>query len=313
MPITFKSKFEGVEITNSQKETVNLLSRKHISLVKDDKKDQVNIYGLGRNNNSFLTGVGVADLDTSLSIGTLDELMAYLENMVTPTALVGAAGVNPEIDNLEFSTLWEYGATHRHPNRPTTGVTMVVSSDDATDINRPVVIKFGTKGDGTHGTETVMLNGQNKVTFSGTWLSAGFVEIQGPGLAGNVYIYEDTAISGGVPTDTTKVMHYLPVGVQKVAPGLITIPTDKKLAVYLLDLSNDSSNPVEYNMEVNVIGQSYGWIKQVRTIVNWSSQQVMPMSPTVLKSGLQYRFTAKSSSGTGILSCANAAMIEFDA
>ena len=99
-----------------------------------------------------------------------------------------------EVDITSFNTTEVYLSTN--------GID-TISSSDAGDTGQ-VYIEGMTISGGilTFVSEIVTLNGQNKVTLAAPL--ARCTRMRG-NVAGDVYVYEDTAISGGVPTDTSKI------------------------------------------------------------------------------------------------------------
>lgn len=117
-------------------------------------------------------------------------------------------GNNPDIDALVWETVWERGGDETYL---TTNAIDTLSSSDASD-SEPVTITghtiSGTGEDATFTrvTQTATVDGQNKVTLTTPLARVERIKnANGTNFAGNVYVYEDTAITGGVPTDGTKV------------------------------------------------------------------------------------------------------------
>lgn len=91
-----------------------------------------------------------------------------------------------------------------------------VSSDNTGDT-RTLVVEGHTLSGGnlTFSTETITLNGQNKVTLSTPLARVNRMyapDGDTTDLVGVIYAYEDTAITAGVPTDGTKVHCMIPAG-----------------------------------------------------------------------------------------------------
>jgi len=107
-----------------------------------------------------------------------------------------------------YQTVWANGGNESYV---TTDAIDTVSSSNAGDavtmkIEGHTVSGTGADAQYTFVIQTVVLNGQTKVVL-GTPLarvSRAYIDSSTP-LAGDFYVYEDTAISGGVPSDSTKV------------------------------------------------------------------------------------------------------------
>lgn len=133
-----------------------------------------------------------------------------------------------------FRTCWEYGSVgigdidYTYTADDSAPVT-TMSSSDAGDT-QSVRIE-GVDGAGTFVSQTKSLNGQNKVTLD-TPLNCAFraynddtsaVPAIATAFAGGVYIYEDTPIVTGVPTDKSKIKAYVSA-FNQTFQALYTIP-----------------------------------------------------------------------------------------
>ena len=300
--ITFHDKLDGVIIIDTVKQDTIFVSRDSFSLRMMEKSSpqRIEVFGDIRNNNSFLKGVELTEFDPSLGLGTISEAFEYLKPFKEKTPIGGTIAHSLDIYNLTAKTIWDYAGTEDHPFRPITGETVSISSDSPFDVGHQVTVRIGVGGDGKFKTEVVTLNGQNKVTLSGTWLSTGLVQVIGPAPQGNIYVYKDGAITAGVPNTTSDVMQYLPIGTQLSAPGNIAVPTDRRFVVDWISMASSSSSVTSIVIEFNVIGQSYGWVKQLQTSINFNDRINGGNSPIVLDPGLQYRFTAIDASGSNV-------------
>jgi hypothetical protein len=99
---------------------------------------------------------------------------------------------------------WEYGITPgaEEYTFSTTAAIDTVSSDNAADTELITII--GLDANYIEVTQSVNLNGQNKVTLATPLLRFNrALNANGTPFLGNVYIYEDGAITGGVPNVVT--------------------------------------------------------------------------------------------------------------
>lgn len=108
-----------------------------------------------------------------------------------------------------YETVWEYGGNETYV---TTNAIDTVSSSSASDTATEMFIEghtvsgTGTSSQFTFVTQTVTLNGQNKVTLATPLarVSRAYVA-NSTVLVGDFYVYEDDTLSSGVPTTATKV------------------------------------------------------------------------------------------------------------
>lgn len=115
-------------------------------------------------------------------------------------------GVNPDVNGVE-ETVWDIGGIETYA----TGNTIdTISSTNATDtevirIEGHTVIGTGVDAKFTFVVQTVTLNGQNKVLLPIPVARVSYMENANSfSLVGDVFVYEDTAIVAGAPTDLTK-------------------------------------------------------------------------------------------------------------
>jgi len=105
-------------------------------------------------------------------------------------------------------TVWEYGGNETYV---TTNAIDTVSSSDAADtapvmyVEGHTVSGTGADSEFTFTTQTVTLNGQNKVTLDTPLARVSRAYVESGTLAGDFYVYEDDTLSGGVPTTAAKV------------------------------------------------------------------------------------------------------------
>jgi len=116
-------------------------------------------------------------------------------------------GENDDLAASTWETVWEIGDDETYVS---TNIIDTISSSDAGDtqtinIEGHTVTGTGANQQFTFVVQEVTLNGQNKVTLTTPLARVSrAANDNGTTLLGDVYVYEDTAISGGVPTDITK-------------------------------------------------------------------------------------------------------------
>jgi hypothetical protein len=116
-------------------------------------------------------------------------------------------GRDDEIGTV-FETVWEFGGDEVYA---TTNIIDTISSSDASDtavvtLEGHTVTGTGTAAQFTEVTETVTLNGQNKVVLATPLARVNRASLTGSAtVAGDVYVYADGTISAGVPTTAADV------------------------------------------------------------------------------------------------------------
>lgn len=132
-------------------------------------------------------------------------------------------GRNPDMPLLGEEMIWSYGGNETLLSANT--INTVSSADAAATQN--VLISGHTFGaDGfTFVQQMVTLNGQSKVTLETPLARAQFARCMSPeGLADDVFIYEDSAITNGIPDDSTKVHNFIEGGINQASKAMLTIP-----------------------------------------------------------------------------------------
>lgn len=127
-------------------------------------------------------------------------------------------GENPNVGSTSSGyTIWYTGQDQAHETYPANNVNSIdtISAANSSDTGKEVTIEGHTQsgGDRTFVSQTATLLGNNKVSLTTPLNRATRIYNSGTvNLLGEVYCYEDTAISGGKPSDTTKIHITLPQG-----------------------------------------------------------------------------------------------------
>ena len=126
-------------------------------------------------------------------------------------------GANPSVGTTR-ATLWYTGQDQANETYVADNTNSIdtISSSSASDTE-VVTIEGHTMsgGDKTFVVQTATLNGQNKVTLGTALNRCTRVYHAGQSttdLVGEIYVYEDTTITSGKPTDTTKIHITVPAG-----------------------------------------------------------------------------------------------------
>lgn len=112
-----------------------------------------------------------------------------------------------------------------------------ISSSSTSDVGNLISI-YGLDANGDIATETVALNGQTRVALSRgyqhVWL---MINLGSTALAGVVYVYVNSAIVGGVPSDNTKIRNLIDNGDNQSVTTQFRVPRGYYMVVNHVDLS----------------------------------------------------------------------------
>lgn len=116
-------------------------------------------------------------------------------------------GKNIDLDAGVWETIWELGGDETYPTTNT--IDRIVSSNAADtqtiSLEGHTVTGAGADAEFTFVVQTVTLNGQTPVALTTPLARASrAATTSGTALAGDVYVFEDSATTGGVPNDLTK-------------------------------------------------------------------------------------------------------------
>jgi hypothetical protein len=146
----------------------------------------------------------------------------------------GVYAVNKFGENSEITTstdpedVWDFGGLY---NFSTSAAIDVVSSSSALDS--VLITVEGLDANWDRVIQDVQLIGQNKILLSTPLIRVyRAFNANGTDLIGDVYIYEDTAISGGIPTDTSKIRAMIKAASNQTEMMIYSVPAGKT-AVYL--------------------------------------------------------------------------------
>jgi len=134
--------------------------------------------------------------------------------------------------------VWEFGKTvgaEKYTFSTTDAINNISSSNTGDAMT---ILIGGLALDGTEVNQAVALNGQSKVPIPiPLWRVNRAYNNSGVNLLGDVYIYEDTPLSGGIPVDVTKVRGYIAKEAQQTLQGIYTVPKGKNALLMQLKTS----------------------------------------------------------------------------
>jgi hypothetical protein len=105
-------------------------------------------------------------------------------------------------------TVWDGPTDKYYFTDPSLARINRISSDDSLDTGTPILIE-GLDENWNQVTQTVILDGQNKVSLPVDLIRVNRAASLQKDLKGNVYIYEDVSITLGVPDDLSKVRGFI--------------------------------------------------------------------------------------------------------
>lgn len=198
------------------------------SIVAEDDAELVKSVLTGQDSNGVFQNVNTTP-DGDLTISDNSSGLSIAEGNVTGKTFVHKFGLAPDFDAADGEvTVWD-GSDDGGLNQMTyvwsTGPDIDTISSSNSGDTQEIQIQ-GLCGVCGLITQTATLNGQNKVTLTTPLLRVFRVKNAGTSpLSGNCYVYEDTAISGGVPIDTTKVKALINNGNNQTLMAIYSIPT----------------------------------------------------------------------------------------
>lgn len=130
--------------------------------------------------------------------------------------------------------VWEYGVTPgaERYTWSTTAAIDSISSSSAADTEEITIIMLDENYNEI--IQTVNLNGQNRVPITPGLRFNRAYNSNGVNTLGNIYIYENTALSSGVPINVSKVRGYISIGGQQTLQSMYTVPAGKSAYLYEL-------------------------------------------------------------------------------
>ena len=146
---------------------------------------------------------------------------------------------NPQIDSgTGERDVWEYGSVSlgdRDYIYPADGVATIDSVSSSNAAETGMLMVEGLDINGLRVTQTITINGQTRVALTTplwrVYRAANITPNSGAdrsiGFLGVVYIYVNTALSGGVPVDTTKVMTIVNNGNNQTLMSHYTVPVNE--------------------------------------------------------------------------------------
>lgn len=187
---------------------------------------------------------------TKQILGTYDHRV-----VVKPKTLL-KFGAHPNLDVADgFATVWLHGPDQPNEAYVTSNIIDTVSSSNVGDTQSIKIEGHyeDANGDWQFHIQTATLNGQNKVTLAQPLIRATrLYNDSDTEFNGDVYGYEDTTISGGVPTDVSKIHIKAATDSnqsEKAATAFSSVDYGLITAVYL-SVGKQSAADIDFQLQV---------------------------------------------------------------
>ena len=136
-------------------------------------------------------------------------------------------GIDPGDNRVD---VWDYQGVLTYTYSPDGVADIDTISSSDTDDDQTMIL-FGLDAAGDPLQQVAVLDGQNKVPITPMWRIYRVVNFDSTDLEGEIYVYVDTAILVGVPTDKTKIRAYVNDGNNQTLMSPYTVPKGKVACV----------------------------------------------------------------------------------
>lgn len=174
-------------------------------------------------------------------------------------------GCNNDLDAGVREDVWEFGGSYIFTSgligNPADAVPYYISSSSNLDLQRTQ--HFGIGPDGFYQSHFINLQGQTKLRLGDTlnWFrynrGVNRDNVNQLQFAGNVYIYEDTTVTNGIPNDITKIRGFIPAGKDQTQQAIYTTAIDETESFenISIDLTSRIAASVTFEVFVRVRGE----------------------------------------------------------
>lgn len=246
----------------------------------------------GTNNPDIVNLIQQVGLDGFLLLVTMGE--------VPGATYIAKFGENPDVDTgTTPEDIWSQGGLYNFSNSP---IIDTISSSNASDTE-PIII-FGLDSNWDLVQQEITLNGQNKVSLTTSLIRVYRMINNGSNdLQGTVYVYEDTAISSGVPTDTTKIRAVINNGDNQTLMSIFSVPQNSK--AYLINgyitAGRTATSVVTASLRVRPFGSVFQTKLRISIDTSASSTwNFQSFSQVPEKSDILVRVESVSNNNTGV-------------
>jgi len=217
---------------------------------------------------------------------------------------VNKFGENSEIDTGSTpEDVWDFGGEYIFS---TSAVIDTISSSSALDAVDITIEGLDANWDRV--IQTIKLDGQNKVALSTALLRVyRAFNSNGAELNGDVYIYEDTAISGGIPTDTTKIRAFMKAEANQTEMMIFSVPANKTMMYMEGFIAISRPGGVSGSADLTFKRRDFEKVFRVGRRISLNSQgssnwRAVYTVPLIIneKSDIVFRCEAVSANSTGV-------------
>lgn len=201
-------------------------------------------------------------------------------------------GVNNNLPVGIESHLWKLGGVYTYL---TTATQLYTSSTDPSDDALIAILGIDNKTDGLLTIRFAQLDGQNKVLLDGLMYRIFLHDFIIGNAKGNIYVYEDDTVIGGVPQTFSKIKSYSE-NEESGANGIYTIPAN---ATAFVDNYKSLLNPkkrFEINQKFRFSGDEN--FSYVRFPANPQVLRFNPRFALPARSDIEFTATAKDNNST---------------
>lgn len=172
-------------------------------------------------------------------------------------------GFNPNVGNSGRFTIWYTGKDQANETYVADNLNTIdsISSSSASDTQAVTIEGHTmTSGERTFVTQTVTLDGQNRVVLSTPLNRVTRVfhaDLSSTNLVGEIYVYQNTGISSGKPIDTTKIHLTIPAGENQSQKASTSLSKEDYWIITQISAGNlqkTGSNIADVRLEVRNAG-----------------------------------------------------------
>ena len=197
------------------------------SIVDDDDASLIKAVLTAKKDTGTFDNIG-ATASGNLRVTDAESGLAIAKGDVTNTSFIHKFGNAPDFDTGDNTvTIWD-GANDASLDEMAYTYSATAAIDSISSSNAGDTVDIEIQGLDTNYdlvNQTITLTGQTRAALSTSLIRVFRLKNVGAtDLVGNCYVYENTAISGGVPTDTTKVRAMIENGNNQTLMALYTIP-----------------------------------------------------------------------------------------
>jgi len=213
-------------------------------------------------------------------------------------------GRNPSVGTTKC-TIWYTGQDDSNETYVADNVNSIdrISSSSASDTEVVQIQGHTMTGDNlTFVIQTATLNGQNKVTLTTPLNRITRISHNNQSatdLVGEIYGYEDTAISGGKPTDTTKIHITVPAGLNQSQKASTSISSNDYWIISEVTagyIQKSGSNIAELVLETREVGGVFKPVIAPISIKTGDSKEIIFEPYVIIPKNTDVRLTAEASS-----------------